>query len=280
MSGGFPLEFAVGDGVTIYALVGERDGSGEPRSTLGSMTEGVDVPRYKGRRRKACHHEAGHVLARWFFGFEIDSAEVQTVEDVLAGRCLRTDRGRLLACEGLVSGADILPWPFGPRSAGGDTQEQAEDDRWRCYRRDVELIDTFAGFHAEAHYLRVHPNVAALAGGDDDLTRFCAVMAGWFPGVEPNDGDAGYEALEARVDAWTRALVRSRHGRTAIRAVADALFVQGRLSGRRAAELCREAYGGRECAFEAWAEHWPPTTDELRRGFVPGSAGMATRRAA
>lgn len=244
------------------------------------MTKGIDLARYAGRRRKACYHEAGHVLVRWFFGFEIDHAEVQAVEDVLAGRRLRTDRGRLLACEGLVAGADILPWPFGPRSAGVDAQEQAEEDRWRCYRRDVELIDCFAGFHAEAHYGRVHPNVAALAGGDDDLARFSAVVAGWFPGVEPNDGDAGYEALEARVDAWTRALIRSRQGRTAIRAVADALFIHGRLSGRRAAELCREAYGDRECAFEAWAEHWPPTADQLRRGFIPGSSIVPISRAA
>ena len=71
------------------------------------------MSRMKGRRSLTCHHEAGHALARWFFGYDTDRAVVQPVEAFLAGRRIRDRRGRLVTCEGMVTGYDICGWPFG-----------------------------------------------------------------------------------------------------------------------------------------------------------------------
>lgn len=223
------------------------------------------------RRRKTCHHEAGHALVRWFFGFEVERVVVQTVESVRAGRRLRTLGGRLVTCEGMVSGPDILSWPYGPQLVYGGLRDQAEYHRWRRYRRDVELIDCCAGYHAEAHYGRLHPTAAALMGGGDDIAQHSTVMRAWFPGVGPLDGHSVYEGLHRRVDRWARALVRSPMGSAAIHAMAEKLRTRGRLSGVQVAAVCRDAYGGRECAFEAWAGRWPPTEKQLRDGFIPGT---------
>lgn len=221
------------------------------------------------RRLGVCEHEAGHALARWFFGFGTDRAVVMTPAEFLAGRRFRTGRGALVSCEGLVEGHDILPWPYGPREAIGGRAEQVREDRWRTCRRDVELIGCYAGFHAEAYGRGIHPMTAALAGGHQDLAQFTLVMAAWFPGVGPRDRHVGYEALEKDVSAWARALVRSATGWAAIQDMAAVLRRRGRLSGRQIATACRRAYGGRECPFDAWVPHWPPTTRQLRDGYVP-----------
>jgi hypothetical protein len=90
-------------------------------------------------------------------------------------------------------------------------------------------------------------------------------MDAWLLDVEAGEG----QELEVLVAAWTRALVRSPQGSSAIRVIADALVARGELSGAQIATLCREAYGGRECAFEAWATCWPPTLAQIRAGYIP-----------
>jgi hypothetical protein len=58
--------------------------------------------RTKGRRRLTCFHEAGHCLARWYFGYPIERVVVLTVEQVRAGVRIRNPRGELVTCEGMV----------------------------------------------------------------------------------------------------------------------------------------------------------------------------------
>lgn len=229
------------------------------------------------RRRKTCHHKAGHALARWFFGFGTDRAVVLTVDEVRAGKRIRTAGGNLVRCEGMVLGSDILPWPHGPRVSGGGADDQAADDRWRAYRRDVELIDCYAGFHAEARYGHIGATAAVLAGGDRNMARFRAVVDAWFPGGEADGDGAERAALERRVVDWTRVLVGSPMGQAAIGSIAEALRIRGSLSDDRIARLCRSAYGDRECRFEGWAPHWPPTPRQLRRGFIPGPGDAPSR---
>ncbi|MCJ2124347.1 hypothetical protein [Methylobacterium sp. J-077] len=215
------------------------------------------------RRRATCHHEAGHAFARWFFGFRTDRAVVQTGEEIRAGKRLRGRDGDLVTCHGMVSGDPIHDRPFRPWPVAGGPETQAAALRWWVYRRDVELIQCYAGFHTEAHYRRIDPAAAMLSGGGADMERFSAIMEGW--SLDKVDRSE----LEAKVDAWTRALVRSPQGSAAIQAIAGALMTRGRLSGAQIAALCREAYGGRECTFEAWANQWPPTVEQIRAGYIP-----------
>ena len=227
--------------------------------------------KHTARRRHSCIHEAGHAFVRWFFGFETDRAVVQTAGDIRAGKRLRGSDGRLVACHGMVSGPPIF---VGLPHAGGEFPPPglATLDRWVAYRRDVELIHLCAGFHAQAHHARRDPNATALSGGLSDLAQFGAVMQA----CSLDRGSGEREALEARVTAWTRALVRSPQGSMAIRAIADALMVTGRLSGVQIARLCREAYGGQQCVSEAWVNCWPPTGAQLKAGFMPeGAAGAS-----
>lgn len=215
------------------------------------------------RRRATCHHEAGHAFVRWFFGFKTDRAVVQTDQEIRSGKRLRGRDGDLVTCHGMVSGDPIHDRPFGPWPQAGSPEQQAAGLRWWVYRRDVELIHCYAGFHAEAHYRRIDPAAAMLGGGGADMERFSAIMNAW------SLDKADRKELEAKVDAWTRALVRSPQGSAAIQTVANALMTRGRLSGAQIAALCREAYGGRECAFEAWANQWPPTVEQIRSGYIP-----------
>lgn len=123
------------------------------------------MARTKGRRPLTCHHEAGHALVRWSFGYHTDRAVVQTVEAVLAGKRVRDRRGRLVTCEGIVTGYDICGWPFGRLKISGNAEDQAECDRVRAVSRDIELINCYAGFYDEATYTRRSVGACMLAGG-------------------------------------------------------------------------------------------------------------------
>lgn len=46
----------------------------------------LSMSRVKGRCPLTCHHEGGHALVRWFFGYHTDRAVVQTVEELIAGK--------------------------------------------------------------------------------------------------------------------------------------------------------------------------------------------------
>ncbi|MBV8613946.1 MAG: hypothetical protein JOY66_09280 [Acetobacteraceae bacterium] len=49
------------------------------------------------RRPLACHHEAGHALARWYFGHAFDRVVVLSTGQVAGGHRLREGRGAAIA---------------------------------------------------------------------------------------------------------------------------------------------------------------------------------------
>lgn len=221
----------------------------------------------KGRRPLTCHHEAGHALARWFFGYDTNRAVVQTFEAFLAGKRVRDRRGRLVICEGLVTGYDIHGHPWGRlKLSNGTSEEQAWLDRDRATSRDIELINCLAGFYAEAAYTRRPVNGCMLDGGGGDMKSFSTIVDAW--GFTEEEERAVCQTAEARAAA----LVRSPQGSAAIKAIADVLLARGQITGDRIAALCRKAYGGRQCRFGAWIDHWPPTLAQIRSGHIPDPA--------
>ena len=223
--------------------------------------------RIRGRRRLACHHEAGHALARWAFGHRLDSVTVLSVDELLAGVRIEDGAGRQLLCEGHVDAYDICGWPYGPMRVAGGARAQERCDRLRGIARDIALIECVAGILAEARFRKVAVATCTLAGGDADMRHASMLLDAW--------NLRGVERRAASVLAARRAtaLIRSRPGEAAIRAIAEALLERGRLTGTETAVLCRRAYGGRQCAFGAWNACWPPTLEQLRRGFLPGVEG-------
>lgn len=220
--------------------------------------------RTKGRRRLTCHHEAGHALTRWYFGHQTDRALVLTVEEVRAGKVVKNRKGvRVVGCEGIVEGYDLIGHPFGPMLIEGSPEEQERFNYLRAISRDVELINRYAGFMAEAHYRRMSATACMLSGGRQDMQHARLVVDAWkLPQTERNE-------LLRLTEARAAALVRSKPGSAAIKAIANALMERGRLTGNQIATLCRGAYGGRECAHGAWDAYWPATPEQIRLGFIP-----------
>ena len=102
-----------------------------------------------------------------------------------------------------------------------------------------------------------------LLGGSGDMKNFGMILDAWK--LPEEERRAVCQAAEARAAA----LVRSPQGAAAIKAIADVLMTRGQASGDRIAALCRKAYGGRECAYGAWVDHWPPTLDQIQTGHIP-----------
>ncbi len=105
-----------------------------------------------GRRPLACHHEAGHAVARWWLGFHVDDVAVLSVEEVRAGEMLADRRGREHRCEGLLNGYDISI-PLARETLSG----RVEPDRtWFARqaerRTEMALVELYAGFWAKARY--------------------------------------------------------------------------------------------------------------------------------
>lgn len=221
------------------------------------------MARTKGRRRLTCHHEAGHALVRWYFGHRTDRAVVLTVEEVRGGVQVENRKGGRVACEGVVEGYDIHGYPWGPMKFTDTSEDQDHVAHLRAVSRDIELVNCAAGMAAEAAYRRVSVLACAIGGGGGDMKYARNIIDAWFP-----DEEGRREAMFL-AERRAAALVRSRPGAAAIRAMSDALMGAGEIDGDEIASICREAYDGRECPFGAWAEHWPPTLAQIRSGFIP-----------
>lgn len=220
--------------------------------------------RAKGRRPLTCHHEAGHALVRWYFGHQTDRAIVLTVEQVRAGVRLENRRGvPVVGCEGMVDAYSICGYPYGPARVQIDPEAAPEMLKGWGVGRDIALIECYAGFYAEAAYRRCSVIASILAGGGKDMEDARNILGGW----DLDEDERNAVVLSAQDRA--AALVRSKMGSAAIQAVAAALLDRGEIDGDEIAALCRPAYGGQECAFGAWSDHWPPTLAQIRSGHVP-----------
>lgn len=220
--------------------------------------------RTKGRRPLTCHHEAGHALARWYFGHRMDRAVVLSVEEVRAGAQMENRRGvPVIGCEGMVDAYSICGYPYGPAYVTIDPSTGPEFLRLWEVSRDIALIECYAGFYAESAYRRCSVVGSILAGGDGDMKSAAAILDGWDLSEKERD------SVTLSTQDRAAALVRSRMGSAAIRSMAAALLIKGEIDGDEIASLCRAAYGDRECAFGAWSNHWPPTLAQIRSGHIP-----------
>jgi hypothetical protein len=215
------------------------------------------------RRRHTAIHEAGHCLARWYFGHLTERAQVFSVAEVAAGAAIALAHGDSIPCEGRTEGADLAPHPSERERLLGT----AGTAREAVARVEMALIEGYAGVVAEAHHRRRALETCIEEGGEADMAQNGALLREWFR-AEAQD--------EAAAQAWRRAgaLVRSPPGWRAVTAVAGALMERGTLRGPEIARLCRRAYGI-EPDFEAWIGHWPPRLDELRAGLAPAALALA-----
>jgi hypothetical protein len=215
------------------------------------------------RRRHTAIHEAGHCLARWYFGHLTERVQVFSAAEVAAGAAVDLAPGLSIPCEGRTEGADLAPHP----SERARLLAAAGTAREAVARVEMALIEGYAGVVAEAHHRRRALETCIEEGGEADMAQNGALLGEWF---EADARDA------ASAQAWRRtgALVRSPSGWQAVTAIADALMERGSLRGPEIARLCRRAYG-LEPDYEAWIEHWPPGLGELRAGLVPSAAPLA-----
>ncbi len=239
----------------------------EPGHTRAAARRGLG----RGRRMLACHHEAGHALARWYFGHYLDRVVVLTVEEVLQGVKVVTDRGREMQVEGAALGYGIAPSlsreelvELCAKEADRRGPERAARV-WRSAIVDVEtdLILAAAGPVAEAVYTKRNTVLCMLWGGDGDVADMHRLTHEWF--------DTEAERDKAFEDAFARAsaLVRSPPGRRAITALAGRLKDTGLVDCEEAERIFEAAYGRKMVRFGAWSEHWPPALGQLRQGWLP-----------
>ena len=216
-----------------------------------------------GRRMSTCHHEAGHILTYWYFGFPVDCATVLTVAEVLEGTKIKGADGTLLNVEGLVQVDNICRPPFGPIDCFGPDDKVKLFHSNRARRRDVVLVALLAGIKAEAIYRRTSFAECMLRGGTSDMERFGRIISGWYP------DEAHHRGVERVAEHRAAALLRSLNGAVAIAGLAHALFERGRIRERTICSICRRAFQGRQVRDFHWDDHWPPTIKQIREGFLP-----------
>ncbi len=225
------------------------------------------MTRAQGRRRSTCHHEAGHALARWWLGFDTDSAAVLSGEQVRAGVDLTDHRGKTrYDLEGMVCGHGIT-LPFA-RQIVDDSETDAvvrvRIARIAPIRVEMALVTIYAGVYAQAAFTRKSESGSFAAGGLADLDDTKTIAAEWF--VEEDDQDRAHRLGER----LAKALVRSPKGSAAIHAMAEVLYQCGDLDGAEIDELCSVVYG-EPYVYDRWAQAWPSTPAQIRSGFLPRS---------
>ena len=230
-----------------------------------------------GRRMLTCHHEAGHALARWYFGYETDRVVVLSVAEIRAGVLIEDRRGRFDQCEGSCQGYDIhsptLTREDAERYAQKDMQDGPRFLREQDTTAEIELIYGYAGAMAEAVYLKRRFFDCLQQGGEADEERVLDLAHRWFS-TRTKQNNALVRA-QHRVSV----LVRSLKGREAIRLMAAALYAFGEIDGDEIDLICSGVYGAR-CEFAAWFCRRMPTIEQLRNGYIPPARRRLTLMAA
>ncbi|MGI4941838.1 MAG: hypothetical protein ACRYHQ_14970 [Janthinobacterium lividum] len=227
-------------------------------------------PRYsvraKGRRPLTCYHEAGHCLARWFFGHSADRAVVLTVEEVRAGAWPVDRRGRTMECEGAVEGYDIGPNPHLPVvPLASETPEHVRKlyEQHQAIGTEMALVDNAIGIEAEARYTKRSAFACVLNGGMEDVAHSRLLLDMRFP--DPAEREAASLLGERRA----RALVRSAPGWQAIASVAAGLLEHGELDWHDdIAPRISAAYGDRVPGRGPVMDRWPWLLEMFRSGDV------------
>ncbi len=216
-----------------------------------------------GRPRFICYHEAGHCLARWYFGHMTDRASVLTTEQFLKAEWPVSRGGTPVpGARGICVGYEIVsPWLAEVlRNSSGDVAVRYKDIYVSV---EVELIICSAGPFAEARFRKHGKMGIFLGGGLGDLSAAERVSNTWFPEA------AQRRRAEIVADKRASALIRSHQGWHAITAMAEALFVKGEIDGDEIESLCAAAYGQSTPRFGSWNKFWPPETKAIRAGCLP-----------
>ncbi len=220
-----------------------------------------------GRRPMTCYHEAGHCLARWWFGHFFDRVLVLTTDEVARGVQHLNRRGAPIAnAEGFMDCYDLVSPAYTPEmldGMGGEPDVVAGLDRNTRVSVEMSLIENFIGAAAEARYRKCSFVYAMLTGGGGDMAHARQTLGTWFPDAKAQDA----AALEAEQRAM--ALVRSEAGWRAITTLANALMERGELQWSEAEPLLSAAYGYGNPALSAWMVVWPPALDMIRTGQFP-----------
>lgn len=220
-----------------------------------------------GRRPMTCYHEAGHCLARWWFGHSFDRVLVLTTEEVARGVQPLNRRGMpVTTAEGFMDGYDLVSPLMSPAMLDGmrgDPGLVAQIRHDAQVSAEMNLIENYIGVAAEARYRKCSFVWAMLSGGDSDLGQARQTLNAWYP--EPNTRRvADTQATQRAV-----ALVRSKAGWRAITSLATALMKQGELQWSEAEPLLTTAYGHERPEYNAWMTCWPPPFDMIRNGQFP-----------
>ncbi len=216
------------------------------------------------RRLRACYHEAGHCLVRWYFSHWADRAVVLTAEQLRGGDWpMNRKEIAVTPCEGVVIGYDIGPNPYYspsplPPSTSEETRMQVEHSV--AVETDIALVDCSIGIVAEARYTGQSAFLCALSGGGSDLDYAKRLLDMCFS--DPIER-ASADALRYR---RARALVRSPQGWKAISAVATALLAKGSVDWDEIDALHQFAYEADQPSRRDVYGKWPWSLEMLRKG--------------
>ena len=219
-----------------------------------------------GRRPLACYHEAGHCLARWWFGHFFDRVLVLTTEEIAQGvQHVNRRDVPVTGAEGFMDAYGLAPTltPAMLDGMGGEPEVVAQMQRHARVSVEMDLIESYVGATAEARYRKCSVIAALLMGGDGDMAQVRRILDIWYP-----DPDARAAAdIQARQRA--AALVRSDAGWRAITALAFNLMDRGELQWREAEPLLAAAYGHEQPNPNTWMAAWPPSLAIIRSGQFP-----------
>ena len=231
-----------------------------------------------GRRFMACYHEAGHCLARWWFGHSFDRVLVLTAEEVARKVQPLNRRGVPTPdIEGFMDCFDLVSYACTPDLLDNIKGEPDLVARFRRNTRvlvEMSLVENFIGAAAEARYRKCSFIGAMLAGGGEDLAQARQTLDTWFADPE------AWNAAAAQAEQRAMALVRSESGWLAVIALANALMDRGELQWDEAEPLLSAAYGCDMPNANAWMASWPPSLDMIRDGQFPAQeiASYTTHR--